>query len=153
MNIDYVPVLSWKAPSPTPSDVYWREQFSLDRGADVDSSTKPMPPPRSAVAEKCLGANYQAFSIQKWDPFSSRRHSSNTSRAETTGSRYTTRARHGGGPQRSKLSFKKIAIVLTRRAQARCTGPLSQATKRSKLATSAPLLGPLSCTLVIRNDH
>jgi hypothetical protein len=31
VNIDYVPVLSWKAPSPTASDVYWREQFSLDR--------------------------------------------------------------------------------------------------------------------------
>jgi hypothetical protein len=30
VNIDYVPVLSRKAPSPTPSDVYWREQFSLD---------------------------------------------------------------------------------------------------------------------------
>src|SRR4029453_3415833 len=30
VNIDYVPVLSRKA-SPTPSDVYWREQFSLDR--------------------------------------------------------------------------------------------------------------------------
>src|SRR4030095_2680268 len=26
VNIDYVPVLSREAPSPTPSDVYWREQ-------------------------------------------------------------------------------------------------------------------------------